>query len=80
MARALSGVRLPQVIYSVTAQEKDVQPPLAARRSPVAAAFVPCTAELQVVGWLVVGVYGAGDAPGYLAQLPGLGLGQRVED
>jgi hypothetical protein len=29
---------------------------------------------------VVVGVDGAGDAPADLAQLPGLGLGQRVED
>ena len=29
---------------------------------------------------LVVGVDGAGDAPADFAQLPGLGLGQRVED
>ena len=33
-----------------------------------------------VVGAVVVGVDGADDAPADLAQLPGLGLGQRVED
>src|SRR6266851_3711301 len=33
-----------------------------------------------VVGAVVVGVHGADDATAYLAQLPGLGLGQRVED